>query len=69
MGVGRNFRADKTIVVNGVTLTNEQATVIIEAINGHKDFGVQYSGYLESIGMDDKEQVDIVDSLYDLLND
>lgn len=57
------YRED-SIVINGKELNVEQATMLIEAINGNIEFGVQCSGFLEDgCGIDASRQSELLNEI------
>lgn len=55
------------IIINGKTLNDKQKMVLIEAINGHVEFGVQCKNFLsDECGIDFEEQKEIVNEINDL---
>lgn len=55
------------IMINGKTLNDKQKVVLIEAINGHMEFGVQCRNFLaDECEIDFEEQKEIVSEIDDL---
>lgn len=54
------------IIINGKKLNEKQKMVLIEAINGHIEFGVQCRHFLDDNGVDFEEQKKTVREIDDL---
>ena len=55
------------IVINGITLNEKQKIMLIEAIGGHVEFGVQCSNFIEEEkGIEESEQEEIINEIDDM---
>lgn len=61
----KDFRWDRDeIIINGTKLNADQATVLIEAINGNSQFGTQCEGWMEDgCNISIEKQVELVEQI------
>lgn len=58
---------NEVIIINGVKLTERQSTVLVEAIYGHVEFGIQYEGFLEeACGISPEEQKEAIHEINEM---
>lgn len=55
------------IMINGITLNEKQKIMLIEAIGGHMEFGVQCNNFIEEeAGIGESEQKEIIYEIDDM---